>query len=383
MQIAAAPNAFRGSLTAFQAAVCIGQGLQSSRLACDVTLWPLADGGDGTLDVLIRGLGGERLPVTVTGADGQPLQADLGLMSDGQTAIIELAQASGVEQIPPQRRDALTATTFGTGELIRVALEHGYRRLIVGLGGSATTDGGAGLAQALGAHLLDADSQPIPPGGVGLLKLARIDAGPLQTFCDGVDVVVLCDVDNPLTGERGAAQVFGPQKGADAEAVQVLDQALTHYAEILRRDVHADVEFLPGAGAAGGCAAGLIAFLRASITPGADTLIRLLGYEDQFDDLDLVITGEGKLDRQTAGGKAVRAVAARALAHHIPAMALVGTLACSADEYRAFGIDAAWSIVPGPCDLAEASSQAADWLTAAASRLGDTLAIARYPKAGG
>jgi len=383
MQIAAAPNAFRGSLTARQAAVCIAQGLQKSRLACDVALWPLADGGDGTLDVLIHGLGGERLTLTVTGADRQPLQADLGLMSDGQTAVIELAQASGVEQIPRERRNALTATTYGTGELIRSALEHGYRRLIVGLGGSATTDGGAGLAQALGAQLLDAEGKPIPPGGVGLLKLARIDPGPLRALSNGVDVVVLCDVDNPLTGERGAAKIFGPQKGADAQAVATLDEALAHYAEILRRDVGADVEFLPGAGAAGGSAAGLIAFLGASITPGADTLIRLLGYEDQFDDIDLVITGEGKLDAQTAGGKAVRSVAARALAHQIPAMALVGTLACSADEYRRFGIDAAWSIVPGPCDLDTATTQAAEWLTAAAFRLGDTLAIARYPKIGG
>jgi glycerate kinase len=277
----------------------------------------------------------------------------------------------------------LTATTYGTGELIHAALEHGFRRLIVGLGGSATTDGGAGLAQALGAQLLDADGQPIPPGGVGLLKLARIDARPLRMLCEGTDVVVLCDVDNPLTGERGAARVFGPQKGADAEAVETLDGALAHYAEILRRDVGAHVEFLPGAGAAGGCAAGLVAFLGASISPGADTLIRLLGYEDQFDDLDLVITGEGKLDAQTAGGKAVRAIAARALAHSVPAMALVGTLACSVDEYRAFGIDAAWSIVPGPCDLDAATTHAAEWLVAAAARLGDTLAIARYPTIGG
>ncbi|MHB8630193.1 MAG: glycerate kinase family protein [Aggregatilineales bacterium] len=382
MQIAAAPNAFRGSLTAFQAAACIAQGLQSSRLACDVALWPLADGGDGTLDVLMRGLGGERLTLTVTGADGQPLRADLGLMSDGQTAVIELAQASGIEQIPRERRNALTATTFGTGELIRAALEHGYRRLIVGLGGSATTDGGAGLAQALGAKLLDADGTPIPPGGAGLLKLARIDAAPLRALCDGADVVVLCDVDNPLTGERGAARIFGPQKGANDQAVETLDDALSHFAETLRRDVGADVEFLPGAGAAGGCAAGLVAFLKASIAPGADTLIRLLGYEEQFAALDLVITGEGKLDAQTAGGKAVRAVAARALAHSVPAMALVGALSCSADEYRAFGIDAAWSIVPGPCDLIEATTHAAEWLTSAASRLGDTLAIVRYPALG-
>src|SRR5579859_5759323 len=223
MRIAAAPNAFRGSLSAFQAAACIADGLQRSRLSCDVDLWPLADGGDGTLDVLIRALGGERVNLTVTAADGQPRSADLGLMSDGQTAVIELAQASGVEKIAHERRDTLTATSYGTGELIRAAIERGYRRLLVGLGGSATTDGGAGLVQALGAQLLDASGQPISPGGIGLIKLARIEADKLRVLCDGVELVVLCDVDNPLIGERGAARVFAPQKGADEQAVETLD----------------------------------------------------------------------------------------------------------------------------------------------------------------
>jgi glycerate kinase len=358
-----------------EAALCIAQGLQQSRLVADVDLWPMADGGDGTLDVMIRALGGERLPITVTGANGQPTQADLGLMSDGRTAVIELAQASGVEKSARQPHDALTATTFGTGELINAALERGYRRLIVGLGGSATTDGGAGLVQALGARLLDASDQPIPPGGEGLLQLARIDSTPLRLLYPELDLIALCDVDNLLTGERGAAHVFAPQKGADVAAVETLDKALTHYAEIVQRDLGALIDSLPGSGAAGGTGGGLAAFLNAPLMPGADMLLNLLGYAEQFSEFDLVITGEGKLDAQTAGGKVVQAVAARALSHSIPAMALVGVLDCPPDVYRTFGLDAAWSIIPGPCDLATATAHAAEWLTNAARRLGDTLAV--------
>ncbi len=375
MRIAAAPNAFRGSLSAFRAAACIAEGLQRSRLACEVDLWPLADGGDGTLDVLLRALGGERLTLTVTGPDGQPTSADLGLLADGKTAVIELAQASGLEKIGREQRNALTATTFGTGELIEAAIKRGYRRLLIGLGGSATTDGGAGLAQALGARLLDSDGQTIPPGGAGLVKLARIEADPLRALCDGIDLIALCDVDIPLTGTRGAARVFAPQKGADDQAVETLDSALSHYAEIVRRDLQIDVEHLPGSGAAGGTGAGLIAFFNAPIAPGADMLLNLLGYAGQFNGLDLVVTGEGRLDAQTAGGKVVRAVAEQARFHTVPTIALVGTLACTAEEYQAFGVEAAWSIVPGPCDLATATEHAAEWLTAAATALGNTLAV--------
>ena len=378
MRVAIAPNAFRGSLTAMEAAVCIAQGLGQSRLGCDVELWPMADGGDGTLEVMIRAMGGERITLTVTGADGKPTQADLGLMADGKTAVIELAQASGVEKSARRPHDALTATTFGTGQLITAALERGYRRLIVGLGGSATTDGGAGLVQALGARLLDTNDQPIPPGGEGLLQLARIDSTPLRLLYPELDLVALCDVDNPLTGPRGAAHVFAPQKGADAAAVEILDGALAHYAEIIRRDLGAHIDGLPGSGAAGGTGAGLAAFLNASLTPGAEMLLNLLGYAPQFPEFDLIVTGEGKLDAQTAGGKVVHAVASRALANHIATFALVGSLACTADEYRTFGLDAAWTIVPGPTDLEMATNRASEWLTDAARRLGDTLAIREH-----
>ena len=378
MRIAIAPNAFRGSLSAMEAAVCIAQGLSQSRLTAETELWPMADGGDGTLDVLLRALGGERLTLTVTGADGLPTTADLGLMSDGQTALVELAQASGLVRAtrqPRQPADALNATTFGTGELITAALERGYKRIIVGLGGSATTDGGAGLIQALGARLLDAHEEPIPPGGAGLRELARIDWTPLRLLYPEIDLLALCDVDNPLTGERGAAAVFSPQKGADPAAVALLEAGLVHFAEMISRDLGASVEGLPGAGAAGGTGAGLSAFLNASLRPGADQLLDLLGYSARLAEFDLVITGEGQLDAQTAGGKVVQAMAAQALSHNVPTVALVGTLLSAPQDYRPFGLDAAWSIVPGPCDLPTATAHAAEWLIQAACRLGDTLAI--------
>ena len=377
MRIAVAPNAFRGSLSAFQAAACISEGLQRSRLACDVTLLPLADGGDGTLAIMIRALGGEQIPIQVTGPDGIPIIAQLGLLADGQTAIVETAQASGVERIASAVRDPLHATSYGTGELISAALSRGYPRIIVGLGGSATNDGGAGCMQALGAELFDAHNMPIPRGGAALAQLDRIDVQALKRILEPLEVVALCDVDNPLIGERGASRVFAPQKGADAQAVETLETAMIHYADIIRRDLGMDVTYLPGAGAAGGLGAGLAAFLNATLTPGADMLISLMGYDQQLEEIDLVITGEGKLDAQTASGKAVQSIAGLALKREIPVIALVGTLDSAPEALRTMGIDAAWSIVPGPCDLQTASTHAAKWLTRAAVELGNTLAIAR------
>lgn len=375
LRIAVAPNAFRGSLSAFQAAVCISEGLQRSRLSCDVTTLPLADGGDGTLEVMLRALGGERLTIPVTGPTGNTIQADLGLMADGQTAVIEMAQASGIERVPKDQRDPLRATSYGTGELISAALKRGFRRVIVGLGGSATNDGGAGCMQALGARLLDANGASIPYGGAALAQLAHIDAKPLKDATQDVEIVVLCDVDNPLIGPDGASHIFGPQKGADEQTIETLDAALAHYAEVIKNDLHADIANLPGGGAAGGFGAGLVAFLGGTIVPGADTLINLLGYDQQLEDIDLIITGEGKLDAQTAGGKAVRAMAGLGLQREIPVIALVGAVDSSPDQLRTMGIDAAWSIVPGPCDLADATAHAAEWLTRAAMELGNTLAL--------
>ncbi|MCC7449368.1 MAG: glycerate kinase [Anaerolineae bacterium] len=377
MRIAIAPNAFRGSLTALQAVDAIADGLRRSTLKdLHMIPMPLADGGDGTLDILINGLGGERTTVTVTGPNGLPVQAMMGLLGDGQTAMIEMARASGVELVPRPLRNPLIATTYGTGELMRTALQHGYRRFVIGIGGSATVDGAAGCMQALGIRLLDRSGVEIPRGGGGLAQLAHIDTTSVQAVRNqAIDITVLCDVTNPLIGANGAARVFGPQKGADPAMVETLEANLTHFADVINRDLGIDVTTIPGGGAAGGFGAGFVAFLGAKLAPGGPTLIALLGYDRQLKDVDLVITGEGKLDSQTGGGKAVQSVADAAARAGAPVIAFAGTLDADSAALNAIGIRAAWSIVPGPCSLDDALTNGASWLARAATEVGNVLAL--------
>ena len=376
MKIAVAPNAFRGSLSAIQATDAISAGLCRSALpAPEIVPMPLADGGDGTLDVLLHGLGGERVRYTVTGPLGSPIQAAIGLLTGGDTAVIEIAQASGVELIPRPQRNPLIATTYGTGELIRAALEHGCQRILIGIGGSATVDGAAGCVQALGARLFDESGADIPRGGGGLSRLASIDVSGLTPLLKGAEITVLHDVTNPLIGPDGAARIFGPQKGASPAIVETLDANLTHFAALIRRDLGIDVATLPGGGSAGGLGAGLPAFLGARLAPGGPAIIELLGYERQFAGVDLVITGEGKLDAQTSGGKAVMAIAQSARRAGIPVIALAGRLDADSAALNEMGIHAAWSIIPEPCTLRDAIEHGAAWLARAATELGNTLAI--------
>jgi glycerate kinase len=376
MRIAVAPNAFRGSLTALQATACITAGLEQSALGpLQIIPMPLADGGDGTLEILINGLGGRQHTLSVTGPDGNPVAAEIGLLADGQTAVIEMARASGIELIPPARRNPLLTTTYGTGELIRAALDQGCRRLLIGIGGSATVDGGAGCLQALGARLLDQAGQAIAPGGGALAQLASLDVTALRPLFAGVEVTILCDVTNPLIGPNGAARIFGPQKGADAPMVETLEANLTRFAALIRRDLGIDVAHMPGGGAAGGFGAGLVACLGAKLVPGATTLIDLLGYERLLTGLDLVITGEGKLDAQTGGGKAVQRITEVAARAGVPVVAFAGTLDADNAALKGMGIESAWSIVPGPCTLETAIAQAPTWLTRAALMLGNLLAL--------
>lgn len=380
MRIAIAPNAFRGSLSAFQAVECVRAGLTQSALAgstLELISMPLADGGDGTLDVLLGGLGGERLRLTATGPLGAPVEAELGLLGDGRTAVVELAQASGVERIPRPERNPLLATTYGTGELIAAAWARGYQRILIGVGGSATVEGGVGCLQALGARLLDSEGNDISRGGAGLARLESVDAGAIRAKYAGIEIVVLCDVTNPLLGPSGAARVFGPQKGADPAMVETLEANLTRFAGVIRRDLGTDITTLAGGGAAGGIGAGLHAFLSAELAPGGAAIISALGYDKQLAGADLVITGEGKLDGQTGGGKAARAIAAAAAQAGVPVVALAGTLDADAAALRAMGIQAAWSIAPGPCTLETALDQAGNWLTRAATQLGNLLALPR------
>ncbi len=376
MRIAIAPNAFRGSLTAQEAAEAIAAGLRRSALKDPgLLLMPLADGGDGTLDVLLNALGGERVSLTVKGPMGTPVAAQIALLADGQRAVVEMAKSSGVELIPKAERNPLLATSYGLGELIAAALKQGRRRVIIGLGGSATVDGGAGCLQALGADLLTAAGDPIAPGGDGLAQLASIDLQKLKALTAGAEFIVLCDVTNPLLGDSGAARVFGPQKGATPQMVERLESNLSHFADVIQQSLGIDVRSIPGGGTAGGTAAGLATMLGASLVPGAETLINMLDYEGKLAAVDLLITGEGKLDAQTGGGKAVQGIANAARQQGIPVIAFAGVVEADAGSLEAMGIAAAWSIVCKPCTLEEAIANAREWLTLAARQLGNVLAL--------
>ncbi len=310
MRVLVAPDKFRGTLTASQAARAVRAGWLRSRPGDEVEAVPMADGGEGTLDALVAALRGEVRHERVTGPLGRPVVAAYGLASTsrGLTAVVEMARASGLALVPEGRRDVKRATTRGTGELIRAALGCGPREVVVCLGGSATNDGGAGMAQALGARLLDARGREIGPGGAALLDLARVDATALAALVRGVRFVAATDVDNPLVGPAGASAVYGPQKGASPEDVVLLDRALAHYAAVLHRDLGIDVREVPGAGAAGGLGAGLIAFLGAHVRPGAEVVMEAVDLPRRIEAADLVVTGEGKLDAQSLRGKTVAGI---------------------------------------------------------------------------
>jgi glycerate kinase len=306
MHVVVAPDKFEGTLSAKEAAAALAAGWRRADSGADVKEIPVADGGKGTLEALLDAMGGRRERVRVTGPLGDPVEADYGLVDapGGLTAVVEMARASGLALVSGARRDPMRATTRGTGELIAAACRHGPSRAIVCIGGSATNDGGGGMAQALGIRLLDEEDGDLPPGGAALRRLARIDASGLDRAVRGVEVVVASDVDNPLTGPRGASAVYGPQKGATPAQVQRLDQALGHLAAVIHRDLGLDVRDVPGAGAAGGLGAGLIAFLGGRIRPGFEVVAGALDLERRLQDADVVITGEGKYDTQSERGKA-------------------------------------------------------------------------------
>jgi glycerate kinase len=306
MRVLAAPDKFKGTLTASEVAAAIAVGWQRGAPESVVDAVPIADGGEGTLDTIVEALGGETRKLSVTGPLGDRVEADFGLArgSEGPIAVVEMARASGLAIVPEERRKPLRATTYGTGELIREASRHRPRRLIVCIGGSATNDAGAGMAQALGIRLLDEEERDLPPGGAALRSLARIDASGLDSTVRDVPIVAAVDVDNPLTGPQGASAVYGPQKGASPQDVALLDQALGHFAAIVHRDLGIDLHDVPGAGAAGGLGGGLVAFLGARLRPGFDVVAEALDLDRRTDRADVVVTGEGRFDSQSLRGKA-------------------------------------------------------------------------------
>ena len=368
MRIVIAPNAFKGSLSALDAAEAIAEGVRAAAADAELVLVPIADGGDGTVDALVAATHGERRTLRVRGPLGDPVDADYGLIDGGSTAVIEMAKAAGLALVPPPKRDPRVTTTYGVGELMRHAYHEGARHFIVGIGGSATNDGGAGMAQALGYHLLDEKGHELPPGGLALKRLAGIDVGGVDVNWKEAEVEVACDVTNPLAGPSGASAVYGPQKGATPEMVTELDAALEHLAEIIRRDLGVDVERLPGGGAAGGLGAGLVAFTGARLRPGAEMVMEALHLDERLAAATLVITGEGRLDSQTARfGKGPAAVARHARQAGIPVVAIGGSLADESELSLLF--DGLEPTVVEPCSLDEAIAQARPLLVRASTRL--------------
>jgi glycerate kinase len=357
-KIVLAPNALKGSCTAAAAAAAMARGIARALPDAVTIKLPVADGGDGLAEVLTTLLEAEARTVRVRGPRFAPVDAAVVWSPARRTAVIEMALASGLALLAETERDATVTTTLGTGELMRAALDLGAAHIIVGLGGSATNDGGIGMAQALGWRFTDTAGQPVEPIGARLADIARIDAAGRDPRLDGVHVEAVCDVDNPLTGPRGAAAVYGPQKGASPEQVAALDAGLAHLAALIERDLGLTVAELPGAGAAGGIGAGLVAFAGATLRPGAELVLDLLELERHLAGADLVLTAEGRIDAQTAHGKAPAAVAARAKACGIACIAIAGGIGEDIGGLHDIGVDAVFSLCRGPLTLEEAQRDA-------------------------
>lgn len=368
MKIVIAPDSFKECLEAPQVAKAIAQGWQAVFPDAECLLRPMADGGEGTVDAVLAAVGGERRICRVSGPLGERVAAHWGWLAD-DTAVIEMAAASGLHLVAPSQRDIMRASSYGTGELITQALNAGARRIILGLGGSATNDGGAGMLSALGVRFLDQNDQPLPPGGGALAALARVDITHLDTRLSAVEVLVAADVDNPLCGPRGASAVFGPQKGASPEQVQQLDDALGHYARHMRDVLGEDHADVPGAGAAGGLGFAARAVLGANFRPGIEVVAELSGLETALQDADLVITGEGRLDAQTLHGKTPFGVTRLAQAANVPVIALAGSLGDGYQRLYEAGLTAAFSLTAGPTTLEQACAETQELLRARSTDL--------------
>ncbi len=368
MKIVVAPDKFKGSMTAREAGDAMRVGLGRVWPDAQIDVVPIADGGDGSAQAIIDAAGGRRVEREVKGPDGRPVKAWYGLLSGGTTAVVELALASGLALLPAGSNDPLTATTYGTGELVGAAIDAGARRVILAIGGSATNDAGAGALTALGAHFLDAAGRPLPPGGAALSRLARIDDGDLRRRLAGIRIEIACDVDNPLVGPNGASAIYGPQKGATPVDVHALDAALTRFADVARATTGADVRDVPGAGAAGGIAGGFLALAGARLVPGASLVLDAIDFDRRLAGAFLLVTGEGRMDRQTAAGKAPFAAAQAAGRAGIPAIAVAGSVALHGDEMERLGLVLVEPLVTHGITLEEAMRRAPELTADSAER---------------
>lgn len=376
MKVVIAPDSFKESLSAPEVAQAIARGWLRARPADEILLRPMADGGEGTVDAVLAAKPGERRECRVCGPLGQPVTAHWGWLDDG-TAVIEMAAASGLHWVPERKRDATRTTSRGTGELMREALDAGARKIILGLGGSATNDAGLGLLQALGARFHDAQGAELGAGGAALGTLMAIDLSGFDPRLQQVEIEVAADVNNPLCGPHGASAVFGPQKGASPAQVEQLDAALRHFAEVAARKLGEDHSLFPGVGAAGGLGFASRAFLKARFRPGIELVAELSGLEQALPGARLVITGEGRLDGQSLHGKTPVGVARLARRAGVPVVALAGSLGEGLAELRGEGIEAAFSLVPGPMSLAQACAQAATELESRAEALARFWSLAQ------
>lgn len=377
MKIVIAPDSFKESLSAKEVCQSIEKGVSKVWKNADIIHVPVADGGEGTVQSLVDATGGKIIEQLVSGPIGEQVTAFYGVLGDGKTAVIEMAAASGLHHVPPAQRDAKITSSYGTGELILGALNQGATKLIIGLGGSATNDGGIGMLAALGVQFSDQNNQPVITNGAGLNSIRSIDISAMDDRLHHCEILVACDVDNPLCGPSGASATFGPQKGANEQDIEILDQGLAHYAQLVKKQLNRQIADIPGAGAAGGMGAALLGFTSARLKPGIEIVIETVELEAKLAGADLVITGEGRIDGQTVHGKTPMGVAQAAKKYQIPVIAMAG---CVGDNYQAVyqcGIDAVFVAIPRAFSLDSAFAEAAINLENLAENVARTWSISR------
>ena len=354
MKVVIAIDSLKGSLSSMEAGMAIKDGILAAKPDAEVIVKPLADGGEGTTDALIEGMNGERIDLTVTGPMHTPVDAYYGYLKDTNTAVMEMASAAGITLVPDSEKNPLLATSYGVGEMINDAIQRGCRNFIIGIGGSVTNDGGIGMLKALGVRFLDGNGKDAGEGGQALAKVARIDVSGMNPLLKECHIQVACDVNNPLCGENGSTYVYGPQKGVTEDMKKTLDEAMAHFARVTSETLENDYMNTPGAGAAGGLGYAFLAYTGAALTPGIELILDAVGLEEELSGADVVVTGEGRLDFQTAMGKAPVGVARLAKKYNAKVIAFAGSVTKEATACNKEGIDAFFPILRGVCTLAEA-----------------------------
>lgn len=354
MKVVIAIDSLKGSLSSMEAGMAIKDGILAAKPDAEVIVKPLADGGEGTTDALIEGMNGERIDLTVTGPMHTPVDAYYGYLKDTNTAVMEMASAAGITLVPDSEKNPLLATSYGVGEMINDAIQRGCRNFIIGIGGSVTNDGGIGMLKALGVRFLDENDEDAGEGGQALAKVARIDLSGMNPLLKECHIQVACDVNNPLCGENGSTYVYGPQKGVTEDMKKTLDEAMAHFARVTSETLENDYLNTPGAGAAGGLGYAFLAYTGAALTPGIELILDAVGLEEELSSADVVVTGEGRLDFQTAMGKAPVGVARLAKKYNAKVIAFAGSVTKEATACNKEGIDAFFPILRGVCTLAEA-----------------------------